>query len=124
MPSSKNPDKPLEARLHKQIGKLLDDLEMEEIEITFPQRRNAVIAVGRLLGIFSQLRARNAKLDDPDRAGSAVRAYTEAFQISDAGRRRAVDPGQSAEAGGDNGLGGLDPFTSEDDDEPDGTKPG
>ncbi|HMA74376.1 MAG TPA: hypothetical protein VKP67_23235 [Xanthobacteraceae bacterium] len=120
---AKNPDKPLEVRLHKQIGKLLDDLETEEIEITFPQRLNALIAVGRLLGIFSQLRARSAKLDDPGRAGSAVRAYTEAFQISDASRRRTVDTGQPAEAGGDNGLGGVDPFTSEDDDEPDWTKP-
>jgi len=107
---AKNPDKPLEVRLHKQIGKLLDDLETEEIEITFPQRLNALIAVGRLLGIFSQLRARSAKLDDPGRAGSAVRAYTEAFQISDASRRRTeiggpVDSIGHTDAFGDDAFG-------------------
>jgi len=110
MTKRENPDLKLESRLRNQVNLLLDDLEKQTIEVTVPQRLNALIAVGRLLGIFSQLRARSAKLDDPGRAGSAVRAYTEAFQISDASRRRTeiggpVDSIGHTDAFGDDAFG-------------------
>jgi hypothetical protein len=89
--------KSLESRLYNQVSLLLDDLEAQSIEITVPQRLNALIAVGRILTIFAGLRAKQAKLDDPARAGSVVREYSAAFAVSDAARRRTADSGSAAD---------------------------
>jgi hypothetical protein len=102
------------ARLSKQIDLLLDDLEKKELEITFPQRLNALIAVGRVMTIFAALRAKAAK-DDAGRAGSTVRAYTEAFALSDASRRRAAGGGPEAYGGDDPDVGANSSWDVEDD---------
>jgi hypothetical protein len=92
----------INARLYNQIGKLLDDLEAEDVKnpIDIKARIAALIAVGRLQTIFVGLR--KEKLDGPARgAGSAVRKYSKAFK-ADAGRGRKKNTrGRAVAAGGD-----------------------
>ena len=77
----------INGRLYKQIGKLLDDMEAADRDekMTMPQRINALIAVGRVQTIFSNLR--KASADDPERQGASVRKYAEAFSANAANRR-------------------------------------
>ena len=74
------------ARLYKQLGKLLDDMESMDRDdtMTFPQRLNALIAVGRVQVIFANLRKADAR--DPIDAGSSVRKYSAAFEKPHAAR--------------------------------------
>lgn len=67
----------INARLYKQLGKLLDDMEAADRDetMTFPQRISALIAVGRVQKIFVDLR----KGDYVGAAGSEIRKYAEAF---------------------------------------------
>ena len=80
-PSSVQISDPLNinARLYAQIGRLLDQLEAEDVEggITIPQRINALIAVGRIQVIFANLR--KAAANDASDPGSEVRRYSQAF---------------------------------------------
>jgi hypothetical protein len=94
MPTEPDPLK-VHDRLYAQIGKLLDDLE-NQVEITFPQRLNALIAVGRILTIFATLR-RAAARDNDTVAGSAVREYAAAFANANASGRRAPGAGTAAD---------------------------
>jgi len=99
------------SRLYSQISKLLDDMESADRDNTmsFPQRLNAIIAVGRVLIMQAALRKAEAK--DGTTAGSAVRRYSAAFKSSHANRRRTNDAGsddddtvvQLASTGGDSG---------------------
>ena len=84
------------ARLYKQISKLLDDLErppktrtvkgktVKEDGISMRERIAALIAIGRIQTIFMGLRRGDSS--DDNRTGSAVRRYQTAFK--DAGRGR------------------------------------
>ena len=69
----------INARLYAQIGRLLDDLEAADRDdtCTFPQRLNALIAVGRIQVIFAALKKAEAR--ESNNAGSAVRRYSAAF---------------------------------------------
>ena len=71
------------ARLYKQIARLLDDLEDGDNrnEITIPQRINALIAIGRIQGMFAGLR--KAARDESDQpTGGAVRKFATAFKTN------------------------------------------
>lgn len=75
------------ARLYKQLGKLLDDMEAADRDerMTMPQRIQALIAVGRIQVLFNTIR--KGSIDDGS-AGSAVRKYAAAFAGSHAASRR------------------------------------
>lgn len=82
----------IHGRLYQQVGYLLDQLEERDkgtdgelsIKITLKERIAALIAVGRIMTIFSTLRRREP--DDPD-AGKSVRKYQGAFtKPNEAGR--------------------------------------
>ena len=77
----------INARLYKQLGKLLDDMEAADRDntMTFPQRISALIAVGRVQKIFVDLK--KGDLYDGS-AGSTVRKYATAFARTDAARGR------------------------------------
>ena len=85
------------ARLYNQIGKLLDDMEKADRDetMTFPQRINALIAVGRVQVMFAGLRKAEAR--ESGSAGSTVRKYSAAFARADAARRRKVAARSSAD---------------------------
>lgn len=87
------PNDPLDinARLYKQIGKLLDDMERADRDelMTMPQRVSALIAVGRIQKMFQDLR----KGDLTYGAGSAVRKYASAFAPTYAAGGGGEDPG-------------------------------
>ena len=92
-PTPANPGDPLNinARLYGQIGRLLDDLESDDRDdvMTTPQRISALIAVGRILTIFSSLK----KADfENGNTGSAVRKYAAAFARPDATGGRKGQP--------------------------------
>ena len=77
----------INARLYKQLGKLLDDMERADRDdtMTFPQRISALIAVGRVQKIFVDLK----KGDFNDGfAGSTIRKYATAFASPHAARSR------------------------------------
>jgi hypothetical protein len=91
-PEKTQPDKltvgdPLDvnARLYRQIARLLDDLESADRDgmMTMPQRIAALIAVGRVQIMFANLR-KNAFNDGS--VGSAVRKYSAAFARPHAAR--------------------------------------
>lgn len=84
------------ARLYRQIARLLDQLEEADKDITMPQRINALIAVGRIQIMFATLRKREQ--DDPRTAGSTVRRYSAAFQSTNAARGGALDSGFADES--------------------------
>ena len=67
----------INARLYRQLGRLLDDMEAADRDetMTFPQRINALIAVGRVQKIFVDLRKGDLSGD----AGSEIRKYATAF---------------------------------------------
>jgi hypothetical protein len=92
--SAKNLD-PLSVnnRLYKQIARLLDQLEAKDSEITIPQRINALIAVGRVQIMFSNLRKAESRERDDAGAGSEVRKFEAAFARTNASRRRARSGG-------------------------------
>jgi len=76
-------------RLYDQIALLLDDMEGMDRDdtMTFPQRLNAIIAIGRVQIMFANLRKAEAR--DPGSAGSKVRTYANAFrQTANAASRR------------------------------------
>jgi hypothetical protein len=110
--SPSNPADPLNinGRLYNQIGKLLDDLEREDREevMTTPQRISALIAVGRILTIFSSLK----KADfEHGNTGSAVRKYAAAFARPDAARggaRLARSNALRVDSGADDDAGEFD----------------
>jgi hypothetical protein len=79
------------ARLYGQLGRLLDEMEKWDEEITIPQRINALIAVGRIQVMFMGLRKES---NDPGREGRSVRKYAAAFR-QNATRRGAPNPGRS-----------------------------
>lgn len=83
----KNENDPLNVnkRLYDQVGLLLDDLENGALEITFPQRLNALIAIAKLQTVFVALRKAKANEDD-ELSGSAVRDAAKAFQAHGNGR--------------------------------------
>lgn len=74
-------------RLYKQVAKLLDDMEAADANevMTMPQRISSLIAIGRLLKMFQDLRKGDANVD----AGSAVAKYAAAFaaQANGTGQR-------------------------------------
>lgn len=90
----------LSARLYRQVGVLLTQLEAEDanLKVTMRERVQALVAIGRLQQIFAALRK---GLPENERTGSSVRKYATAFS-ADAGGRRA------ASARGDGG-GGAEP---------------
>jgi hypothetical protein len=92
----------INARLYKQLGKLLDDMERADRDdtMTFPQRISALIAVGRVQKIFVDLR--KGDLYDGS-AGSAVRKYSEAFARPHAARGGKANPRSAAVVQLDNG---------------------
>jgi hypothetical protein len=65
------------ARLYRQVARLLDDMEAADRDdrMTMPQRISALIAVGRIQIMFANLRKH---LHDGS-AGSEVRKYAAAF---------------------------------------------
>ena len=74
----------LNARLYRQVSRLLDDLESDNFEeITIRERIAALIAIGRIQTVFVALRKEN-KDGDPRTAGSAVRKYARAFKTDGA----------------------------------------
>lgn len=90
------------ARLYKQLGKLLDDMEAADRDerMTMPQRIQALIAVGRIQVLFNTIR--KGSIDDGS-AGATVRKYAAAFAGSHATRRRAANarPAIVDDSGGD-----------------------
>lgn len=76
----------INARLYRQVGELLSQLEEKE-NITLKERVSALIAVGRLQTIFAGLR--KEKVEDHD-AGNSVRKYSAAFKAHDVSRRAAL----------------------------------
>ena len=72
------------ARLYRQIAKLLDELEQadDEHKMTLSARISALIAIGRIQIMFKNLR----KGDYDGSAGSKVRQYATAFQAANATR--------------------------------------
>ena len=66
------------ARLYKQIARLLDEMESADMNetMTFPQRISALIAIGRIQKIFVDLRKGDLEYGT---TGSAVRKYAQAF---------------------------------------------
>lgn len=93
----------INARLYKQLGKLLDDMEAADRDerMTMPQRIQALIAVGRIQVLFNTIR--KGAIDDGHTAGSAVRRYAAAFAGSNATRRRTANarPHAVDDGGGD-----------------------
>jgi hypothetical protein len=85
--------KNINGRLYEQVARLLDDMEAADRDdtMTFPQRINALIAVGRVQIMFAGLRKAEAR--EHGAAGSAVRKYAAAFKSPNAARRRAADAG-------------------------------
>ena len=78
-------------RLYLQLGRLLDDMEAADREdrMTFPQRIQALVAVGRIQVLFSTLR----KQANDEPGGSEVRKYSAAFQAPHGNRIRKGHPG-------------------------------
>jgi hypothetical protein len=72
------------SRLYKQLGLLLDEMEKHEVDITFPQRLNAFIAIARVQHVFMALRKENK--NDDELTGSAVRDAAAAFKKNGNGR--------------------------------------
>jgi hypothetical protein len=101
-------------RLYKQIARLLDQLEkqdlLDENGVTIPQRINALIAVGRIQIMFANLR--KAQNVESGATGSAVRKYASAFSRANATRRGAIntraDDSFADGFGGDDGGDGDD----------------
>ena len=92
----------INARLYRQIGRLLDDMEAADRDekMTMPQRISALIAVGRIQKMFQDLR----KGDLSYGAGSAVAKYAEAFASqADGTRPRGRKPGTVVQFGGGSG---------------------
>jgi len=85
-------------RLYRQLGKLLDDMEAADRDetMTFPQRLNAMLALGRVLVMFSGLRKADADLGGTD-PGSKARAYSAAFKAPYGARRRTSGAGSHAD---------------------------
>jgi hypothetical protein len=79
------------ARLYRQIARLLDQLEDADAreEMTIPQRISALIAVARIQKIFLDLRKGEFTVG----AGSEVRKYAAAFAAPNATGRGAGKPG-------------------------------
>jgi hypothetical protein len=104
MPSKPTSSDPLDvnARLYRQIARLLDDLEAADRDerMTMPQRIAALIAVGRVQTIFANLR-KNAFNDGS--AGSEIKRYSAAFarQSPNAASRRASGAGPVDDGGDD-----------------------
>jgi hypothetical protein len=88
----------INARLYNQIGRLLDDLEAADRDdtCTFPQRLNALIAVGRIQVIFAALKKAEAR--ESNNAGSAVRRYSAAFAKTYGARGRKASAGSDDDA--------------------------
>lgn len=96
-------------RLYRQIARLLDQLEAKDSDITIPQRINALIAVGRVQIMFSNLRKAESRERDDTNAGSEVRKFQQAFASRAGARRRAAGGGQSTASFG--GVGEPDDGT-------------
>ena len=87
------------ARLYRQIARLLDDLEAADRDerMTMPQRIAALIAVGRVQTIFANLR-KNAFNDGS--AGSEIRKYSAAFAKAHDASWRTTSAGSAADVDG------------------------
>lgn len=99
MPVSNSDPKNINGRLYEQISRLLDDMERADADetMTFPQRINALIAVGRVQIMFAGLRKAEAR--ESGSAGSSVRKYAAAFAKGpNAASRRKANAGSD---GGD-----------------------
>lgn len=83
------------ARLYNQVDKLLDDMEAADRDetMTFPQRINAMIAIGRIMKMFADLR----KSEISYGAGSAVTRYAAAFAAPNAIGGRTANSGTVVE---------------------------
>lgn len=81
----------ISSRLYNQLDKLLDDMEAADRDetMTFPQRIAALIAVGRVMKMFADLR----KADLHVGSGSEVAKYATAFKATDAARVGANNAG-------------------------------
>jgi hypothetical protein len=90
----------IDARLYKQVSKLLEQLETSST-VSLRERIQALVAIARIQTIFMTLRQKGNK-DDPTVAGSSVRKYESAFQAHDARRRKAIARA-AAEADDDDG---------------------
>jgi hypothetical protein len=84
--------KSVNSRLYNQISILLDELEnTESIKITIRERIAALIAIGRIQGMFMALR--KEKTGDDAIVGSKVRKYAGSFKANDArGRKTGTGP--------------------------------
>lgn len=76
-------------RLYKQLAMLLDDMEAADREerMTMPQRISAMVAIGRVLKMFQDLKKGEFSLG----GGSSIDKYAAAFAPTDAARRGADD---------------------------------
>lgn len=78
----------LTPRMYAQVGKLLDQLEAQDVledGVTVPQRIAALIATGRIMKMMQDLRKGSLDVG----AGTSIDKYTAAFQTTDAiGRRK------------------------------------
>ena len=72
------------ARLYKQLSKLLDDLDRDDKKITTSERIRALQALGRVQIMFMALR----KEGYDDHAGSAVREIANTFKSNAADKRK------------------------------------
>lgn len=75
--------------LLEQVRLLIADLKTGGLDITFPQRLNALIAIGRILVMEQNLRKED---DEPDNLGITVRRYEQAFASTHASRGRKANP--------------------------------
>lgn len=75
-------------RLTHQIEILLDQMETGELDITFPQRLNALIAIGRIQVMFATLKKVAHYYEQSDTGGAKIREYSSAFDKTAAGARR------------------------------------
>lgn len=93
----------INARLYRQIARLLDDLEAADVKemLDIKERIAALIAVARIQTVFVTLR-KEGKLGPTSRsAGSAVRKYASAFKANAGGRRAPRSRSAAADLGGD-----------------------
>jgi hypothetical protein len=73
----------INARLYRQVSKLLEQLEEGE-HVTLRERIQALVAVGRVQVIFLNLRKEQLGDDEP---GSTIKKYAAAFRKNGPGRR-------------------------------------
>lgn len=93
----------INARLYRQIGRLLDDLEAADVKemLDIKERIAALIAVARIQTVFVNLRKEGKGGPTSRTAGSSVRKYASAFKANAGSRRAPRARSAAADLGGD-----------------------